>query len=93
MITTTTEALEGRAAYTGDIKGSFLHASQKYFTVIKFVNEEVEILCLMGKNHEQHVDREGKNSVTCMMLNQALYGTLTGSMLWCKLLTGTLIKN
>ena len=53
MIITATEALEGRAAYTGDIKGSFLHASQKYFTVIKFVNKEVEILCLMEKNHEQ----------------------------------------
>ena len=44
MGATPTEAKEGRCVLTGDIKGAFLRAVEKDFTVMKFVNEQVDIL-------------------------------------------------
>ena len=50
MATTAIEAKEGRHAITGDVKGAFLHAQQKDFTVMKFMNEQVGALCEIKKS-------------------------------------------
>ena len=91
-MTTAIEAFELRDVGTGDASGAFLHAPQKDFTVIKFVNEQVDILCQIDNKHNEYVEYEGKNKVIYLMLNQAMCGTLMATLLWHELLTKTLLK-
>jgi len=91
MLTTAIEAKEKRKVGTGNIAGAFLHALEKYFTVIKFVNEQVDILCQTDEKYSKYITYEGKNKVIYFMLDRALYGTLTAAVFWYKLLTTTLM--
>ena len=93
MLTTAIEAKEDREIGTGDIVGAFLHALEKDFTVIKFVNEQVDILCRTNTKYEEFVTVEGKNKVIYLMLDHALYGTLTAAIRWYELLTSTLVEH
>ena len=60
MMTTAIEAFELRDVGTGDVSGAFLHAPQKDFTMIKFVNEQVDMLCQIDNKHDEHIEHEGK---------------------------------
>ena len=71
MATTAIETKEGRYV----VKGAFLHAPEKDFTVMRFVNEQVETSCNVNEEHVDYVTTEGKNKILYLMLSKALYGT------------------
>ena len=48
MLTTSIEAKE---TTTADIKGVHIHAEQDDFTVIKFADEKVEVMCLIDESY------------------------------------------
>ena len=52
MIITTIEAFELHDADARNISKAFLHAPQKDLTMIKFINEQVDILCKIDKKQE-----------------------------------------
>ena len=93
MLVTAIEAKERRDVGTGDVQGACLHAKQKDFTVLKFVNEQVDIMCEIDKKCIDYVTYEKQNKVLYLMLSKALCGTLTASLLWFELLTSTLIHH
>ena len=67
MVTTDIEAKEGRFVIMEDAKRAFLYTLQKYFTVIKFMNEEVDIPCEINPEYKEYVVMEVKNT------NKVLY--------------------
>ena len=80
IMITVIEAKEYRDVATANIKGAYLYAHQKDFTVIKFVAEQVDIMCEIDPEYEKYVTYEGKNKVLYLSLLHALYGTLTAAL-------------
>ena len=92
MLTVDAEAKEGRDTATADIKGVCLRAEQDDFTVVKFVDEQVDVMWLIDGSYEDYVVVEGNTKVLCLVLNKALHGTVKVALLWHKLLTDTLVE-
>ena len=92
MLTSAIDAFEGRVVGTGDIKGAYLHTPQDDFTVIKFIGEQVDIMCSISSEYLQYIVMENGKKVLYLMLNHALYGTVRAALLWYNLLTSTLLK-
>ena len=90
MLTTDVEAKEGRETATTGIKRVYLHAEQDDFTVVKFVNEQVYVMCLIDGSHEDCIVAEGSTKVIHLVLNKALHGAAKVDFSWHNLLTDTL---
>ena len=82
MVMTAIEAFKKRDTETGDVLGAFLCAAQKNFTIVKFVDKQVDIICEIEPDYKKFVTHEGSKKVLCLMLLKVLYGTLTVSLLW-----------
>ena len=93
MLTTAIEAKEKRDTATADIKGACLHATQDDFTVIKFVDDQVDIMCRIDEAFREHVVDEGGHKALYLVLNKALCGTVKASLLWHNLLTSNLVQH
>ena len=93
MGTTAIEAKEGRYVLNGDVKGEPLNEVGKDFTVMKFANEQVDVLCSGNEGHKECIVTEGTNKILHLMLSKALHGTLTAAILWHETLTSTLIED
>lgn len=81
MMITAIEAKERSFIAVGDVKGAFLIPNMPDFTTVKFVNEQVDILCDIHPNHKNHVLHKGKNKILCVILNTSLYGTMHAALL------------
>ena len=89
-LTAATESKEGRGTATAGIKGARLCAKQDDFTVVKFVNEQVYVMCLIDGSHEDCIVAEGSTKVIHLVLNKALHGAAKVDFSWHNLLTDTL---
>ena len=69
-----------------------MHATQDDFTVIKFVDDQVDIMCRIDEAFREHVVYEGGHKALYLVLNKALCGTVKASLLWHNLLTSTLVQ-
>ena len=74
-------------------KKALLLADEEDFTIIKFVDEQVDVTYEIDEKHKKCVMYEGKQKSTCLMLSKASCGTATTTLLWYKLLNETLIKD
>jgi len=91
MITTAIEAKKRWDVVTTDIKGAYFHALQDNFTVVKFVNKQVDIMTIIDKKYKKYAILEGRNKLLYLILSKALYDTVRALLLWYNLLTETLI--
>ena len=92
MLTTAIEAKEKRDVATMDVKGACPHVTKDDFTVITFVHDRVDVMCRRDKGLQEQIVDEGGHKVLYLVLNKALCGTVKASLLWCNLLTSTLVK-
>lgn len=90
MITSAIEEHEARVVGTSDIKGAYLHANQDDFTVMRFMSEQVDVMCKINKVHKEYVATE-KGRKTLYLISRALHGTVRAVLLWHRLLTSTLL--
>lgn len=81
MMVTAIEAKEQRSIAVGDVKGAFLILNIPDFTTVKFINEQVDILCRIYSNYKKHVTHEGKNKVLHVVLNTSLCGAIQAALL------------
>ena len=80
MVTAATEVKEGRDTATSDIKGACFHAEQENFTVVKFFEEQVDVMCLIDGSYEDYFVVKGSTKVLYLVLNKALYGTVKAAL-------------
>ena len=92
MLTAAIEGKEGRDTATTDIKGAHLHAEQDNFMVVKFIDEQVNMMCLIDGGYEDCVGVEGSVKVLYLVLNKALCGIAKVVVSWCNLLTDALVE-
>ena len=67
---------EGRNVATADIVGAYLKADMPELVLIRFSNEEVDIMCEVCPEFKRYVAYEGGYKVLYMQLNKALYGCI-----------------
>jgi len=91
IMVTAIEAMEHRDVATANIKGVYLHTHQKDFSIVKFIDEQVNIIYEIESDYKKFVTHEGSKKVLYLMLLKALYSTLTASLLWYNFLVSKLL--
>ena len=78
---------------SADVMGAYLDAELHDFTLIKFTDEVVDILCSMNPAWDKLVIIENGTKVLYLRLLKALYGCAQSALLWYELFSTTLQEN
>ena len=92
MLTSAIDTFEDIILRTGDIKGVCLHVLQDDFMVIYFAVEQVSIMCSIRNKYYKHEIIEKEKKILCLILAYSLYSCTKSALLWCNLLTLTLLN-
>jgi hypothetical protein len=92
MLSTMIDAHEERDVATADVAGACSHAELDDFTLLKLEGESVDIMCNASEHHKEFVTHEKGKKALHLRLLKALRGCVKSALLWCELLSGTLVE-
>ena len=90
-LTSIVDAHESRPVAAADVKGACLNAEFDEFLLIKFENEQVDIVCDIDGKHRKHVSTEGGKRVSCLAWNKALCRFMQSTLSWHNMISSYLI--